>query len=225
MNKKVLMEQLFIMVCAVVESKDTPYAVGIKLIEKALNNDISYLDELPDTVSDAFTEIHQDVFKVFNLLTEQDKKMISNNIYKEMYLMLQNIDKAYDTNLTYVERTRGKYTATLKQVLVNVLMAYIGEGISLKSQYEAFKTDYEKYATVHMGPISRIADTPNRPGLKEAMVQREGVAVFLIKKYGKLKLTKCDLRTPLEDERIWGESVSLMTREQGQKTNINNVAV
>lgn len=225
MNKKILMDQIFIMVCAIVESKATPYAVGVKLIEKTLDNDMSYLDELPNTVSDDFSEIHQDIFYMFKLLSATERKMISENIYKEIYLMLQNVDKAYDKNLSYTERTRGKYTSTLKQVLVNVLMIYIGEGISLKTQYEAFKADYENFAKVHLGPISKIADTPNRVGLKEAIAQRETKADFLIAKYRELKIAKCDLRTPLEDEFIWGNSDSLMIREKTQLINVNSVAV
>lgn len=225
MNKKILMDQIFIMVCAVVESKSTPYAVGVKLLEKALDNDMSYLDELPDTVSEDFSEIHQDTFFMFKLLSQPERKMISENLYKETYLMLQNVDIANNKNLSYTERAKGKYKSTLKQVIVNMLMTYIGEGISLKTQYESFKADYEDFAKVHIGPISKIADTPNRLGLKEAIVQREAKENFLIEKYRKLKISKCDLRTPLEDEWLWGNSDSRMASERVQLVNIDRVAV
>jgi hypothetical protein len=209
MTKRVLMNQLFIMVCAVVENKDTPYKLGVKLLEKALNNDMSYLDELPDSVSNDFTEMHQDIYYMFNLLNEKERKMIIENIYKETYLMLQNVDKAYNEKLPYVERARAKYTATVKQILVNVIMAYIGEGVSLKPQYESFQSDYENYAKVHMGPISKIADSQNRLGLKETIVRREAEADLLIEKYRNLNLTKSDLRTPLEDEWLWRDNISV----------------
>lgn len=200
MNKKVLINQLFGMVCALAENIDIQYNVGAKLLEKALHNDISYLEELPDRVTNDFQEIHTQIFHLLNLLNEKEIKIISENIYIEIFQMLENIDIAYNTNLSYIERGRGKYIATLKQIHVNVLLEYISEGKNLLNLYKAFRADYEEYAKAYMGPISSIADTSNSSQLNAVIQKRKIAEENLLKKYKDLNITHFDLRTPLEDE-------------------------
>lgn len=213
MEKKTLINYIYILCCELAE-KNIPFGKGKELMTKALNNDLSFLEIIPDEVSESFTELHIHIQDELHKITDNDKKIIVENLLKETYLMLDYNDKGYNSSLTFRERDLARYNSTIKSVTIWVLLAYLGEGRSLKNEFASFKEDYKAYASKHLGVIAKMLDTSDTGDLESEVQNRITAAQGLIEKYQELLITDMELRTAWENDKIISINTFPMTEQE-----------
>lgn len=200
MEKKILINCIYILCCELAEKK-VPFSKGQEILLMALNNDLAFLGIIPKEASENFTDIHLDIQEHLNLISDGDKKIIVENLLKEVYLMVDYLEKSYNYSLTFRERDIARYFSNLKNVAIGVLITFLEEGRSLKNEFKDFKKDYNKYASQHIGVIAKILDS-NKSGLDKAIINRKFAAKELIYKYKSLSITDTNLRSIWENDKI-----------------------
>lgn len=213
MEKKILVNYIYTLCCELAE-KRIPFGKGQELMLKALNNDLSFLEIIPEEISESFTDLHVYIQDDLHQITDNDKKIIVENLLKETYLMLDYNDKGYNYSLTFRERDLARYNSTIKSAIIWVLMAYLGEGRSLKKELASFKDDYKTYASKHVGVIAKMLDTSDKEVLESEIQKRITAAQGLIEKYHELLITDMDLRTAWENDKIIKTNTFPMTQQE-----------
>lgn len=128
--------------------------------------------------------------------------------------MLDYNDKGYNSSLTFRERDLARYNSTIKSVTIWVLLAYLGEGRSLKNEFAYFKKDYKAYASKHLGVIAKMLDTSDTADLESEVQNRITAAQGLMEKYQELLITDIDLRTAWENDKIISINTFPMTEQE-----------
>jgi len=150
-----------------------------------------------------------------NILEVNEKDIILNNLLKECFFMMQYRDQSEDKNTNYIDRDKAKHKLVSKEILIRVLISYLGYGQNLKADYKSFLLDYQGYfANIKM--IDDILDSNDeevKHFLKGLLQQRTEAAELLIEKYKSLNVSDMELRSVLEDEMFWMKYEPLVGKE------------
>lgn len=222
MNKKTLVRNIYVLCCHL-SDEGVPYGKAREIIYKALNDDFSFIGLLPKHIGEDFLSLHQHIQEFLEILSEDDKRLIVNNVLKELYLMVQYLEKI-EKEKSLRKRELAKYNSSLKSATIVILLTYLEDGKSFQNEFNVFKVEYKKYASDFIGPLVKLIESKQTEQAESLLIERKAEAYKIASKYS--FIDEVDMRTVYEDDEVYNRTIISMTEEELKAFNMDmSVAV
>ncbi len=162
-DKKYYLEAIRVAIYIFIDKISFENAVGF-FEDLVYHNSIAIPEVLKED-KDMLIKINEEFSKGSSLFTNEDKKLIINSLIKEIYLWSSCNEKAWDNELSYIER-QSNYTNYLRhEAKIKVVINKVLNDEKLEQSYQEFRQNLIRTVSIYKN-ICKVADKINKEGYK-----------------------------------------------------------